>query len=112
MSLFGDLFGAVVVAFGILIGISLLIWWMSRGLVLWYFRIDEIVELLEKIERNTRPDPKAVYVETMTKTLASVPSSIAMPAKPASRSGRKCRECGAELPRAAEFCPKCTARVP
>ena len=116
MNLFGDLFAAVVVAFGILFGISLLLWWMIRGLVLWYFRIDEIVGLLEKIERNTRSDPKAVYTETTNKTLATVPSSIVsssitVPAKPASVSGRKCRECGAELPRAAEFCPKCTVRI-
>lgn len=54
MNLFGNLFVVVVVAFGILLGISLLIWWMIRGLVLWYFRINEIVDLLAQIERNTR----------------------------------------------------------
>ena len=37
--------------------------------------------------------------------------SIAPSSRPSSASGRKCRECGAELPRAAEFCPKCTVRV-
>ncbi|MFN8487767.1 MAG: zinc ribbon domain-containing protein [Caldilineaceae bacterium] len=41
----------------------------------------------------------------------SKPAPLATPAKPASGSGRKCRECGAELPRAAEFCPKCLAQV-
>jgi len=55
---FGDLFVAIVIAFGILLGISLLIWWMIRGLVLWYFRINEIVNLLEQIERNTRSGHK------------------------------------------------------
>jgi len=39
------------------------------------------------------------------------PISIAPPSKLASGSGHKCRECGAELPRAAEFCPKCLASV-
>lgn len=51
---FGDLFVVIVVAFGILLGINLLIWWMIRGLVLWYFRINEIVDLLAQIERKTR----------------------------------------------------------
>jgi hypothetical protein len=56
--------------------------------------------------------------ETVQSTHSSIhtspmakPSSIAAPAKPASSSGRKCRECGAELLRFAEFCHKCSARV-
>ena len=38
------------------------------------------------------------------------PISVTAPA-PASGSGRKCRDCGAELPRNAEFCPKCLVSV-
>lgn len=120
MNVFGDMLTGFAVAFAILLGISLFIWWMIRGLVLWYFRIDEIVGLLEQIERNTRSSSKNVnfqtgskeaYKETIDKTVAHVSSSIDLPSKPASSSGRKCRDCGAELSRNAEFCAKCLAPV-
>ena len=38
------------------LAVILFIWLVIRGIVLWYFRINRIVELLEQIERNTRPD--------------------------------------------------------
>lgn len=34
--------------------VAILIWLAIRSIVLWYFRIDRIVELLEQIEYNTR----------------------------------------------------------
>lgn len=111
MNLFGDLFIVLIFAFGLLLGISLLIWWVIRGLVLWYFRINEIVDLLEQIARNTRSGSKEAYTEAINKTVTHLSSSVTVPSKPASSSGRKCRDCGAELPRNAEFCPKCSVPV-
>ncbi len=37
--------------------------------------------------------------------------SITPPSRSASGSRRNCRECGTELPRVSEFCPKCLAPV-
>lgn len=34
--------------------VAILIWLAIRSVVLWYFKISRIVELLEQIERNTR----------------------------------------------------------
>jgi hypothetical protein len=58
------------------------------------------------IEENTRKLPESVAVSDRT-----VPSSSVVPTIVSSSSGHKCRECGAELPRHAEFCPKCLAPV-
>ena len=42
-----------------LAGISLLLFILCRELVCWYFKINEKVELLKKIESNTRKEVKA-----------------------------------------------------
>ena len=53
---------------------------------------------------------QSAYVSPTPSSVAK-PPSITAPAKPASGSGRKCHDCGAELPRNAEFCPKCSVPV-
>ncbi|MBW7881653.1 MAG: hypothetical protein H3C34_03280 [Caldilineaceae bacterium] len=52
------------VVFSILLfafAIGLAIWLLIRSIVLWYFRINRIVELLEQIERNTRSGLREAY---------------------------------------------------
>lgn len=105
------LFLGFVLPFLVLVGISLLIWWLVRGLVLWYFRVNEIVDLLAQIERNTRSMPRETSIAVPAKVSAPASSSSNVSSKPASNSGLRCRDCGAELPRNADYCPKCLAHV-
>jgi hypothetical protein len=39
-----------------------------REVVTWYWKINKIVDLLEKIEKNTRSDKSAPHLDTMSKT--------------------------------------------
>lgn len=39
-----------------------------RELVTWYWKINKITDLLEKIEKNTRPKDSGTQVDTMGKT--------------------------------------------
>lgn len=43
-----------IISFIFFLAIGILIWLVIRGIVLWYFKLDRIVELLEQIETNTR----------------------------------------------------------
>jgi len=79
-----------------------------------------IKENTRKLAEGALPVSRQVAPATDSATQMAYPvsaspvvksGSIVPPSKPASSSGRKCRECGAELPRVAEFCPKCTAPV-
>ncbi len=65
------------------------------------------------IEENTRKSGglPIVAAQAITPSYVNTSASPVASPPPASSWGRKCRDCGADLPVAAEFCPKCSAPI-
>jgi hypothetical protein len=75
------------ISFIIVVVIAVALFLLFRAIVLWYWRIDRIIELLEQIAQGTRGS-------LPTKQDRSVGQS-------------KCPRCGAPLDPGVKFCPKC-----
>jgi hypothetical protein len=54
-------FGNVFITLLIFLVVLFVLFMIVRGLILWYWRINHIVHLLEQIERNTRPGQRVAY---------------------------------------------------
>lgn len=54
-------FGNVFITLLIFLAVLFVVFMIVRGLILWYWRINHIVHLLEQIERNTRPGQSVAY---------------------------------------------------
>ena len=89
-------FGILFITLPILLSIG--IFFLLRGLFLWYWKIDKIVEVLERIDDNTRkPVDEIVLKEKITKAPAYYTGVDAI----------GCPICDTKYPPNEIQCPKC-----